>query len=202
MTDVGIGVAVAVVASVINLVVARMLIGAGRQHRSIDAGGRRPPPDDRRVDLGRGGRGRCAGGRHRLGASWIPLIALVVAANIVVTGVSLVRRLDRRLMDRALTAEELAPRSHAVLKRYATAGRAVPRPAHPPRRPAARSSRCTSSCPATGRCSAATTSWSTSNATCARRSAHATVFTHLEPLEDPVSFADTGLDRSAQPARG
>jgi divalent metal cation (Fe/Co/Zn/Cd) transporter len=31
---------------------------------------------------------------------------------------------------------------------------------------------------------------------------HATVFTHLEPLEDPASFADTGLDRSAQPARG
>jgi len=24
---------------------------------------------------------------------------------------------------------------------------------------------------------------------------HATVFTHLEPLEDPASFADTALDR-------
>jgi len=30
---------------------------------------------------------------------------------------------------------------------------------------------------------------------------YATVFTHLEPFEDPLSFADTGLDRSAKPAR-
>jgi len=27
---------------------------------------------------------------------------------------------------------------------------------------------------------------------------HATVFTHLEPLEDPASFADTELDRAAR----
>jgi divalent metal cation (Fe/Co/Zn/Cd) transporter len=26
---------------------------------------------------------------------------------------------------------------------------------------------------------------------------HATVFTHLKPLEDPASFADTQLDREA-----
>jgi divalent metal cation (Fe/Co/Zn/Cd) transporter len=29
---------------------------------------------------------------------------------------------------------------------------------------------------------------------------HATVFTHLEPLEDPASFADTQLDRDAADA--
>jgi hypothetical protein len=30
---------------------------------------------------------------------------------------------------------------------------------------------------------------------------HATVFTYLEPLEDPASFADTGLDRPADSTR-
>ena len=28
---------------------------------------------------------------------------------------------------------------------------------------------------------------------------HATVFTHLEPIEDPASFADTQLDRDESP---
>ena len=27
----------------------------------------------------------------------------------------------------------------------------------------------------------------------------ATVFTHLEPIEDPISFVDTGLDRADNP---
>ncbi len=30
----------------------------------------------------------------------------------------------------------------------------------------------------------------------------ATVFTHLEPIEDPISFVDTGLDRTDNPHEG
>jgi divalent metal cation (Fe/Co/Zn/Cd) transporter len=122
-----------------------------------------------------------------------------VAANIVVTGVSLVRRSTGGLMDRALPADELA-RVHDVLERYARAGRVrfhalrtrragrrafvsvhilVPGTVGGPARPRPCRAHRTRLREALG---------------------HATVFTHLEPLEDPVSFADTELDRAAEPA--
>jgi divalent metal cation (Fe/Co/Zn/Cd) transporter len=47
-----------------------------------------------------------------------PIIALLVAANIVVTGVSLVRRFTGGLLDRALPPEQRAT-IEAVLERYA-----------------------------------------------------------------------------------
>jgi hypothetical protein len=34
------------------------------------------------------------------------------------------------------------------------------------------------------------------------RARYATVFTHLEPLEDPRSYADTRLDREQEQVRG
>jgi hypothetical protein len=102
-----------------------------------------------------------------------------VATNIIVTGVSLVRRSTGGLMDRALPADELA-RVHDILERFTAAG--------PVRFHALRTRR------------AATTSSSASNGKLREALGHATVFTHLEPLEDPASFADTELDRSAEPA--
>ena len=49
-----------------------------------------------------------------------PLIALAVAANIVVTGVRLMRRSAAGLMDRALPAADLA-KIQTILDRYAGA---------------------------------------------------------------------------------
>ena len=200
LTDVGIGVAVAVVASGVNLAVARLLIGAGRQHASLtlEADGRHLMTDVwTSVGVVAGVVGVAVSGWDILD----PLIALAVAANILLTGVSLVRRSTGGMMDRALTADELA-RVHAVLKRYSTAG--------PVQFHALRSRRA-------GRRAFLSVHILVPGDWTVKRGhdlveqierdllealGHATVFTHLEPLEDPASFADTGLDRSAQPARG
>jgi cation diffusion facilitator family transporter len=199
LTDVGIGVAVAVVASGVNLAVARLLIGAGRQHASLtlEADGRHLMTDVwTSVGVVAGVVAVAVSGWDILD----PLIALAVAANILLTGVSLVRRSTGGMMDRALTADELA-RVDAVLKRYSTAG--------PVQFHALRSRRA-------GRRAFLSVHILVPGDWTVKRGhdlveqierdllealGHATVFTHLEPLEDPASFADTGLDRSAQPAR-
>jgi cation diffusion facilitator family transporter len=200
LTDVGIGVAVAVVASGVNLAVARLLIGAGLQHASLtlEADGRHLMTDVwTSVGVVAGVVAVAVSGWDILD----PLIALAVAANILLTGVSLVRRSTGGMMDRALTADELA-RVDAVLKRYSTAG--------PVQFHALRSRRA-------GRRAFLSVHILVPGDWTVKRGhdlveqierdllealGHATVFTHLEPLEDPASFADTGLDRSAEPARG
>jgi cation diffusion facilitator family transporter len=200
LTDVGIGVAIAVVASGVNLAVARLLIGAGRQHASLtlEADGRHLMTDVwTSVGVVAGVVGVAVSGWNILD----PLIALAVAANILLTGVSLVRRSTGGMMDRALTADELT-RVQEVLNRYSTAG--------PVQFHALRSRRA-------GRRAFLSVHILVPGEWTVKRGhdlveqierdllealGHATVFTHLEPLDDPASFADTGLDRSAQPARG
>ena len=114
--DVGIGVAVSAAASFVNLAVGLVLVRAGRRDRSITLE---------------------ADGRHLLtdvwtsvgvivgvvladvtGARWLdPVVALLVGANIVVTGLSLIRRSGAGLMDHALPAAELRALDR-VLDRY------------------------------------------------------------------------------------
>lgn len=193
LESVGIGVAVAVGASLINLVVGRILISAGREHKSIVLE---------------------ADGRHLMTDVWTtagvviavvavvitgwgtldPLIALAVAANIVVTGLRLMRRSTDGLLDRALGADELA-KVHAVLREF---------DCDDVRFHALRTRR------AGSRAFVSTHvlvpgDWSVQRGhDLAERVeqelraalGNVTVFTHLEPLEDPASFADTGLDRS------
>jgi cation diffusion facilitator family transporter len=198
LTDVGIGVAVAALASGLNLVVARLLIGAGREHGSLplEADGRHLMTDVWTSV------GVVAGVAAVAITGWDvldPLIALAVAANIIVTGVSLVRRSTGGLMDRALAGDELA-RVDEVLERYSATG--------PVRFHALRSRRA-------GRRAFVSVHilvpgrWSVQQGhdlverierDLRQALGHATVFTHLEPIEDPASFADTGLDRTAQPA--
>jgi divalent metal cation (Fe/Co/Zn/Cd) transporter len=122
-----------------------------------------------------------------------PLIALAVAANIIVTGVGLVRRSTGGLLDHALDPEELA-KVNAVLDRFR--GDDV-------RFHAIRSRRA-------GRRAFVSVhvlvpgDWTVQRghdlaeqveADLRRVLEHSSVFTHLEPLEDPASFADTELDR-------
>jgi cation diffusion facilitator family transporter len=105
LEEVGLGLAVSVLASLINFGVARILLRAGREHNSItleaDA---QHLMTDVWTSVGVVG----AVGAVAL-TGWLrldPLIALVVAANIVWTGVQLLRRTTHGLMDAAISKED------------------------------------------------------------------------------------------------
>ena len=193
LDDVGIGAAVALIASAINLVVARILITAGREHGSLtlEADGRHLMTDVWTSV------GVVAGVAAVAITGWDPLdplIALAVAGNIIATGVRLVRDSASGLMDRALPAADLE-RVNAILERYSEDG---------VRFHALRSRRA-------GRRTFLSVHVLVPGAWSVQRGhdlverveadlrgvlAHAAVFTHLEPLEDPASFDDSELDRS------
>jgi cation diffusion facilitator family transporter len=103
--DLEVGGAIALVATLLNLVVAQLLIRVGRAHRSIvrEADGRHLMTD---VWTSVGVLVGLALVRLT-GRQWLdPVIALLVAAHIVRTGVDLVRRSFHGLMDHALPVEE------------------------------------------------------------------------------------------------
>jgi cation diffusion facilitator family transporter len=194
--DVGVGVAVSLAASVVNLTVARTLIRAGRDEGSLtlEADGRHLMTDVWTSV------GVVAGVAAVALTDWQtldPLIAIVVAANIVRTGASLVRRSTGGLMDRALEPHEHAAIDD-VLRRHTSGGIQF----HALRtRRAGRRAFVSVHVLVPG-------NWSVQRGHDLAESVeqdlrdalvHATVFTHLEPVEDPASFADTALDRSDAP---
>jgi cation diffusion facilitator family transporter len=200
ISHVGIGLLVSVVASTINLTVARRLLAAGREHRSLvlEADGRHLMTDVWTSV------GVVAGvalvalvaltGWQRLD----PIIALLVAANIIVTGVTLVRRFTGGLMDRALPPDQRAA-IDAVLQRYA--GDRVR--FHALRtRSAGQRAFVSVHILVPGDWTVQRSHDLAEDVERDLRAAlqHATIFTHLEPLEDPASFADTELDRQAPDA--
>lgn len=187
------GIAIAVTASIVNLVVSRILLRAGQRHRSITLE---------------------ADARHLLTDVWTsagillalaavavtgwhvldPIIAIVVAAMILWSGARLIQRSIHGLMDAALPRDEQRA-VQDTLDRY---------------------------CKDEGiqyhalrtRCAAARSfvevhvlvpgAWSVQRghnlleaieADIRGKLANATITTHLEPMEDPVSWQDTGLDR-------
>ena len=194
LQDVGIGVAVSLCAAALNLFVARLLIHAGTAHRSLtlEADGRHLMTDvwtSAGVVVGVAAVGLT--GWETLD----PLIALAVAANIVVTGVRLMHRSAAGLMDRALPAADLA-KIQTILDRYASAETQF----HALRTRGA------------GRRSFVTFHLLTPGSWTVRQGhdlieqiegdihevlVNATITVHLEPSEDPRSFADAGLDRRA-----
>lgn len=196
ISAVGVGLAVSAVATIINLGVAWRLFRAAQAHRSItlEADAHHLLADvwtSTGVLIGIAA--VALTGRHRLD----PLIALAVAVNIVRIGVDLVRRSMLGLLDTALPPE--ARRAiEAVLERYRRS-EGIQTHALRTRQAGAR--------------------WFISvhvlvpgNWTVQRghrlleaieRDIRAalpaetiTVFTHLESLDDPASWADTSLDRS------
>lgn len=192
LEDVGPGLAVSVVASLINLGVARTLIRVGRAQRSIvlEADGRHLMTDVwTSVGVVVGVAAVAISGVQRLD----PIIALLVAANIVATAVSLGRRFVGGLMDRALPEDERRAVA-AVLQEF----RSNDVHFHALRtRRAGRRAFVSMHVLVPG-------DWTVQRGhdlaerVEARLRAvleHATVFTHLEPIEDPKSFDDTGLDR-------
>lgn len=113
----GLGLAVSVAASALNFIVARILLAAGRRYHSItlEADAHHLMTDvwtSAGVLLGIGA--VVLTGWERLD----PVIALLVAANIIWTGIQLVRRSALGLLDTALPAGEL-DRIRQVLDQYA-----------------------------------------------------------------------------------
>lgn len=107
LTAIAAGIAVSVAASVLNLLTARVLLAAGRRHQSIalEADAQHLLSDvwtSAAVIVG-------VGAVMVSGWSWLdPLLAILVAANIVRTGAQLLRRSLAGLMDAALPEQERA----------------------------------------------------------------------------------------------
>jgi len=193
LVDIGIGVALSAAASVVNLTVGLVLIRAGKESRSItvEADGRHLLTD---VWTSAG----VIAGVLVVGATgWLrvdPVVALFVAANIVVTGVSLLRRAGAGLMDHALSPAE-QDALERVLARYRHDGVSF----HAVRtRQAGRRSFVSLHVLVPG-------AWSVSEAHALADGLEreiqstlpgAAVITHLEPSGDPASIADAELERS------
>jgi cation diffusion facilitator family transporter len=192
------GVGISIVAGAINLVVARILFRAGRRHQSItlEADAHHLMSDvwtSVGVILGVGA--TALTGWHRLD----PIIAIAVGLNIVRTGLSILRRSLMGLLDTAIPEELLrrisdifsrhagdGVRFHALRTRQAGARRFIDFhvlvPGH----------------------------WSVQRGHDLLEQIeeevrdavpNSSVFTHLEPIEDPASFADVTLERAGDVPR-
>lgn len=120
LEDVGIGLAVSVAASVINLVTARILLGVGRQHNSITL---EADAQHLMTDVWTSV-GVILGVALVWATGWLwldPVIAILVAVNIVWTGWQLLRRSAAGLMDVSVP-EETRLAIEAVLDRYRSEG--------------------------------------------------------------------------------
>jgi len=194
LTQIGLGLAVSVAASAINFAVARVLARAGRRHRSIalEADAQHLMTDvwtSVGVVLG-------VGAVALTGWLWLdPLVALAVAANILWAGVHLMRRSVYGLLDRALPPAERKA-IEAALAEFRAQGIEF----HALRtREAAGRSFVSMHVLVPG-------DWTVQRGhdvleaieeRVRRTVPHASVFTHLEPREDPASYDDVKLDRGA-----
>jgi len=192
---IGIGLAVSAIATVLNLAVARVLLAAGRRHHSIalEADARHLMTDvwtSVGVLVG-------VGAVMMTGLQWLdPAIALVVAANIVRTGVSLVRRSVSGLMDSAMDADEQRV-VHSILERYRAEG--VQYHALRTRRAGAR--RFIDFhvlVPGAWTVQRGHDLLERIEADIRAQLANAVILTHLEPVEDPASWRDAALDEETR----
>ena len=192
LESVGLGLAVSAAASLVNFGVARVLLRASREHRSIalEADSHHLMTDVwTSVGVIAGVGAVAMTGWERLD----PLIALAVAVNIVFTGVSLMRRSFRGLLDRALPRETVAS-IESLLAPWRAQGIEF----HALRtREAAGRSFVSVHVLVPG-------DWTVKRGHDLIESVehqirdllpHATVFTHLEPIGDPASYLDAELDR-------
>lgn len=195
LEKIGAGLIVSIAASVINLATAAVIIRAGRKRNSItlEANGHHLMTDVWTSV----GVVAAIGAVAATGWTWLdPVAALLVAANIVWTGVKIVRRSVAGLMDSALPPADIAAiktifnrheasgiQFHALRTRQAGVRKFISVDVLVPG------------------------AWSVQRghdllekieAEIRGAVATSTVFTHLEPIEDPLSYADQKLDRSSQ----
>jgi cation diffusion facilitator family transporter len=189
---VGIGLAVSVVASIINLATSRILMGVGQKYRSItlEADARHLLTDvwtSAGVILG-------VGLVWLTGWLWLdPVIALLVAINIVWTGWQLLRRSAAGLMDVSIPQEERKA-VESVLDGYRRQGLDF----HALRTRQAGSRAFITVhvlVPGTWTIQLGHDWAERIEADIRRAVPHAHITTHLEPKEDPASLADQDLDR-------
>lgn len=188
----GVGLAISGVASAINYAVARVLSRAGRRHGSItlEADARHLMTDVWTSVGVIGGVGAAAVTEWRV---LDPLVALAVAANIVRTGINLLQRSALGLLDTALP-EDMRRHITAVLDAHATDGVHY----HALRtRQAGRWHFISFHVLVPG-------DWTVQRGhdlleriedEIRAKVPLSTVFTHLEPIEDPASFQDQRLER-------
>jgi cation diffusion facilitator family transporter len=198
LEQVGLGLGVSVAASLINLGVALILLRAGRRHHSItlEANARHLLTDVWTSV------GVLAGVGVVVLTGWTildPLIALVVAANIVWSGGRIVWASVLGLMDTALPAEELAT-VQSVLERY----RQLDLQIHALRTRQSGARRFVSFhvlVPGHWTVQHGHKLLEQIEAEVRQALPNTTVFTHLEPLDDPISWEDQGLDRQPSSPR-
>lgn len=193
LESVGIGLAVSVVASLINLATARILLKVGRGQNSITL---EADAHHLLTDVW-----TSAGVLAAVAMVWVtgwlwldPAIALVVAANIVLTGWRLLRRSASGFMDEAIPTEQIRA-IEGVLEQYRQQGLEF----HALRtRQAGMRSFVTLHVLVPG-------DWTVKQghdwlekieADIIRVVPKANVTSHLEPVEDPLSLSDQALDRS------
>ncbi len=195
LEDVGAGLLVSVVASLINLFAARQLLKAGREFNSITL---EADAKHLMTDVW-----TSVGVIIAVGLVWVsgwlwldPLIALLVAVNIVWTGWQLLHRSASGLMDEALPEEQLAV-IESVLANYRRQGLDF----HALRtRQAGRHAFITLHVLVPGE-------WTVQHGHDVVEQIEADIravvpfshlTTHLEPIEDPVSLIDEALERNEQ----
>jgi len=191
---VGAGIAVSVLASIINLATARILLAVGRRYNSITL---EADAHHLMTDVW-----TSAGVIVGVGLVWLsgwnwldPAVALVVAANIVWTGWKLLHRSVAGLMDVSLPKAELRA-IESVLEGYRAQGLDF----HALRtRQAGAQAFATLHILMPGQWTVQQAhDWSERIEADLRRAVpHVHITTHLEPREDPVSNADQGLRRDA-----
>lgn len=189
---VGIGLAVSVAASIINLVTSRILMGVGRKYKSITL---EADAHHLLTDVWTSV-GVIAGVALVWVSGWLwldPVIALLVALNIVWTGWQLLQRSAAGLMDVSIPEEEIRVIA-SVLDRYRQQGLEF----HALRtRQAGTRAFISFHLLVPGAWSVQEGhDWSERiEADIRQVVSHAHITTHLEPKEDPVSLADQELDR-------
>lgn len=192
LEQIGLGMGVSIAASVVNLAAALVILRAGRRHQSIslEANAKHLLTDvwtSAGVIIGVGA--VALGGWQVLD----PIIALAVAANIVYTGVGIVRSSVSGLMDSALPEAD-ERRVEAVLNRYATDGVQF----HALRTRQAGARRFVSVhvlVPGLWTVQRGHHLLERIEADIRQALPGVTVFTHLESLDDPASWEDVALDR-------
>jgi cation diffusion facilitator family transporter len=188
----GIGLAVSVVASVINLVVALLILRAGRKHNSItlEANAHHLLTDVWTSVGVVAGIGLVAFTHWH----WLdPVVALIVAANIVRTGFGIVRRSIGGLMDASLSAPDKSA-VREVLKTYEQTGIQF----HALRSRQAGARKFVSVhvlVPGDWTVQRGHELLDKIEADIGRALPKASVFTHLESLDDPASWEDETFER-------
>ncbi len=193
LQQIGAGLTISVIASVINLAVALLLLRVGRKHNSITLE---------------------ANAHHLLTDVWTsvgvvagvglvaltkwywldPVVALLVAANIVWTGISIVRRSIAGLMDMALSAEDMAV-VRKVLQGYEQTGIQF----HAVRSRQSGSKKFVSMhvlVPGAWTVQSGHELLDKIEAAIRQALPDAEVFTHLESLDDPASWEDEKFERT------